>query len=499
MTSSVEEVPVVLTPGLPAEIRETHSGVVALVGNRAFKVKKPVDLGFLDFRTEAARRHACWRELELNRRLAPDVYLDVATVSGSDGQVDDHVIVMRRMPEALRLSTMIRRGADVEGNLRDLARLMATFHAGAERGPQIAAAGRPAALRHRWTDNLAETQKFLGTTLDPEMHRRITELALRYIDGRATLLEDRVARGMIVDGHGDLITEDIFCLPDHPRVLDCLEFDDQLRYVDVLDDIAFLTMDLEYLGRPDLARHFLDSYDGFSHTPSVTSLQHHYVAYRAFVRAKVACIRAAQGVPTAVAEADAHARLALAHLEAGEVTLTLVGGAPGTGKTTLATGLAELVGAVVLSSDVIRQDSLPPGPEGRYTEAGKMATYQELLARARLALDAGQCVIADATWAGTAVRELASAVALAGRSRLVAIECEAPLDLSAARAQRRLEAGHDRSEAGAVVARQLGAARDPWPEASSIDTSTSAPTSLAAAGALFPGRLRPRVLATRPA
>jgi aminoglycoside phosphotransferase family enzyme/predicted kinase len=493
-----EQVPVVIIPGPPAEIRETHSGIVVLVGDRAFKFKKPVDLGFLDFRTEAARRRVCWRELELNRRLAPDVYLDVATLAGSDGQVDEHVVVMRRMPEALRLSTMVRRGADVDGDLRQLARSIAEFHAGAERGPQIAAAGRAAALRHRWTDNLAETEKFLGTTMDTRLHQRIGELALGYIDGRALLLADRAARGMIVDGHGDLIAEDIFCLPDHPRVLDCLEFDDQLRFVDVLDDVAFLAMDLDYLGRPDLAEHFLDCYREFSGTDTATSLQHHYIAYRAFVRAKVSCIRAAQSVPTADAEADGHARLALAHLEAGEVTLTLVGGAPGTGKSTLAAGLAEHFDAVLLRSDTIRQELVGTDPGDRYSDQSKTATYQELLGRARLALETGHSVIADATWAGAAVRELASEVARASRSRLIAIECTAPLDLSAARAQHRLEGGEDVSEAGTVIARQLATSRDPWPEASSIDTSTSAAKSLVAAGDLFPRRLRPHVLSTLP-
>ena len=341
-------------------VRETHSAVVLLVGDRAYKIKKPVDLGFLDFRTEASRRSVCRRELELNRRLAPDVYLDVIAIRGSEGHTYEHGIVMRRMPEDLRLSAMIRRGVDVDDHLRSLARLIAGFHARADRGPQIAEEGSSTGLRRRWSDNLRETEVFRGDLLVEPLHDEISRLALRYIDGRQSMLDRRAADGLSVDGHGDLIAGDVFCLPDYPRVLDCMEFDDRLRWLDVLDDVAFLAMDIEYLQRPDLAERFFAWYLEFSGQRAVDSLRHHYVAYRAFVRAKVACIQATQGLAAAVVDADSYARIALRHLQAGEVTLVLVGGAPGTGKTTLAQGIADHRGWVLLSSDKVRRE-LPPG------------------------------------------------------------------------------------------------------------------------------------------
>lgn len=473
---------------LPAELHETHSGIVVLVGDRAYKVKKPVNLGFLDFRSQAARRHACERELELNLRLAPDVYLDLATVAGSSGGLREPMLVMRRMPAELRLATLITGGVDVEPHLRALAQLIAGFHARAERNPQIAAEGRAAGLRRRWSNNLTETRPFCGTVLDADLHQQITDLALRYIDGREPLLDQRADAGLVVDGHGDLIAEDIFCLPDHPRVLDCLDFDDRLRWVDVLDDVAFLAMDLEHLGRADLAARFLDCYAEVSHTPTVPSLQQHYIAYRAFVRAKVTCIRAAQGVSAAAADADTLARLALTHLQAGEVTLTLVGGGPGTGKTTLATALAAHTGELLLSSDEIRRHITPPPGTDRYSDAAKTATYRELLAQATVALQHGRSVIADATWATTALRELAGHVCAATSSRLIALECHAPIEVAAARAQTRVEHGHGPSEADAAVARRLAGQRNPWPDAAPIDTSTSVQQALMGATSVLARR-----------
>jgi aminoglycoside phosphotransferase family enzyme/adenylate kinase family enzyme len=460
-------------------VRETHSGLVVLFGDRAYKVKKPVDLGFLDFTTEDARRSACLREVELNRRLAPDVYADLATFERPDTGAREPVIVMRRMPEQLRLSTLVTRQVDVDDDLRALARLIAAFHSGAVRGPQIAHEGGAARLWHRWRANLDESQRFCPHVLDPDVHAEIKRLALAYIDGRRRLFAARAAAGLVVDGHGDLIAEDIFCLPDYPRVLDCLDFDDRLRWVDVLDDVSFLAMDLEQLGRPDLAARFLDFYAEFSATPAIQSLTHHYIAYRAFVRAKVAGIRADQGSADAVGEARRYADLALRHLRDGEVRLVLVGGLPGTGKTTVASAIADEFGFAVISTDRVRREL--PAVAGQYTPAAKDAVYEAVLLRTRRALELGESVVADATWGAPARRAAAEAVARETHSRLVRIECVAPVELAAARAQRRLVVGRDASEADAAVTRALAHDQQPWFEATQIDTSGPIDRALAAA------------------
>lgn len=461
---------------MSAEIRETHSAVVVLCGDRATKFKKPVDLGFLDFRSVQARREALRRELELNRRLAPDVYLDVATVVGSTGDIVDHILLMRRMPEAARLSTLVthRTGhsrSELQDRLRQVARVLADFHSRAERGPHIDAEAGAHGLRRRWTDNFAELERYVGTSVDAEMLRHIRALALDYVDGRAALFERRRAAQVYVDGHGDVTADDVFCLDDHPRILDCIEFDDRLRWIDALDDAAFLAMELEHLAAPELARYFLDQYAEFSAVPRVPSLEHHYLAYRALVRAKIACLQAEAGAPDAQSAVDSYLEATLRHLEAGQVRLMLVGGAPGTGKSTIAAAVADRLGAVLLSTDVLRQQ-LTPG-DAHYDDTSRTRVYRTLLARARHVMANGESVVADATWPTRELRAEARAAASDARSALLEFECHAPPRLAAARAQRRLETAAGPSEAGGVVALTLARRRAAWPSATSVDCTGS--------------------------
>src|SRR5262249_12863686 len=191
------------------------------------------------------------------------------------------------------------------------------------------------------------------------------------------------------------------------EILDCLEFDDKLRYVDTIDDAAFLAMDLEFLGAPDMANFFLDRYTNLSGDPAPLSLKDFYIAYRAAVRAKVDCIRVRQGHPDAALDASRHLEIARAHLRAGAVRLVLVGGGPGTGKTTVAHRLAERVGAQVISTDEVRRELQASGEvtgtpgvldHGLYSAANVAAVYDAVLRRAHLLMAGGQSVILDGTW-----------------------------------------------------------------------------------------------------
>jgi aminoglycoside phosphotransferase family enzyme/predicted kinase len=461
------------------EVAETHSGLVFFAGDRAFKLKKAVDLGFLDFSSPEKREAACRREVALNRRLAPDVYLGVADVLGPSGEVCDHLVVMRRMPAERRLSTLVLGGAPVEGVLDDLARLVAAFHAGAAQSPAADRAASAEALAGRWAANTAGLEPFVGRFVDAADVEAVDRLARRYLAGRTPLFDGRIAAGRARDGHGDLLADDIFCLDDGPRVLDCLEFDDALRLDDVLADVAFLVMDLERLGRADLAHRFLSAYRTAAGDSWPVSLPHHHVAYRAQVRAKVAAIRAAQGVPDSADKAQELLALARAHLEAGRVRLVLVGGLPGTGKTTLARGLAGLTGATVIRSDVVRKElaGLPadapaaaPFGEGIYTAASTTATYAEMLSRAEAALGQGHMVILDASWSDEARRAEARRVAVTTSSDLVELRCVTAPAVVADRLAARAAAGDDASDADAAVAAAMRAVADPWPTSAAVDT-----------------------------
>jgi aminoglycoside phosphotransferase family enzyme/predicted kinase len=486
--------------GAPASLVETHSAVVFFVGDRAYKLKKPVDLGFLDFRTLEARRAVCHREVELNRRLAPDVYLGVADVLDVDGAVCDHLVVMRRMPTELRLSSLVMQGAPVDDHLWHLAHLLAAFHA---RSARLAAADLAAgipATRARWRANTTEmlAMPVLGPSVT--VVRRIQALADRYLDGRAALFEERVAHGRAVDGHGDLLADDVFCLDDGPRVLDCIEFDDRLRLGDGLADAAFLAMDLERIGRPESAERFLAAYQEHAGDTWPASLAHHHVAYRAQVRAKVGAIRAAQGDEHAPDEVRALLDLVTSHLEAGRVRLILVGGLPGTGKSRLAAGLGEELVATVLRSDEIRKEQAglavdapagAPFGAGLYTEASTTATYETVLDRARVALGRGETVIVDASWISADWRTRARALAGDVSADLVELRCDAPPEVAAQRLTKRLTRGGDPSDATPEIAAAMAAIDAPWPEATTVTTTRSKPEALADALAVVraPARL----------
>ena len=478
------------TGGFSAAVRETHISTVFFVGDRVYKLKKPVTLDFIDLSTAAARARICRREVELNRRLAPDVYLGVAEVIGTDGAPCDSMVVMRRMPDERRLSTLVRQQGGADDCLREVARVIAAFHAKAETSPLIAQAGAIEMVRARWESNFATMEPFVGKVLDADVSARVATLARRYLDGRARLFATRIEEGKVRDGHGDLLADDIFCLDDGPRILDCIEFDDQLRYGDVLADVAFLAMDLERVGAPEAGVRFLNWYREFSGETYPASLADHYLAYRAHVRAKVACLRVAQGDDMAGAEAAQLLELAHDHLRRGRVVLALVGGLPGTGKSTLAVDLADRLGWSVLRSDEIRKDLAGMSHTDRrdddfgaglYDERSTTVTYEALLDRARTLLELGEPVLLDASWSSNQWREAARAIAADTVADLVELRCDAPMEIARQRLVARAGSDADASDATTAIAARMAGAADDWPTAVTIDTSRSREESANAA------------------
>lgn len=467
-------------------MRDPHRRAV-LRGDRAYKVKKPVDLTFLDYTTVQARQSACEREVALNRRFAPDVYLGLGKFRGPDAHLPEPVVVMRRMPADRRLAQLVRAGAHVDGVLRDIARLLSARHADAPRGPDVDAQGTRDALAARWSASFDQVRVLAAEGPVPDGVAEVECLAHRYLAGREPLFEARIARGRIVDGHGDLLAEDIFCLDDGPRVLDCLEFDDHLRYVDGLDDAAFLVMDLEQLDAFDAAAFFLARYSEYSGDPAPPSLWHHYVAYRAFVRAKVSLIQARQGAPAAEWAARRLVTTALRHLRTSAVGLTLVGGLPGSGKSTLSGALADRMGVTLLSSDRMRKEiaGIPAEQhaaagfrEGLYTPERTAETYAALLERASVLLSHGESVVLDATWSDTQQREAAVRTAEGASADLVSLHCRVPDDVTAARLRTRAPGA---SDADVGIATAMAGEEQPWEQAVPIDTSGSLESAVAQA------------------
>ena len=336
---------------------------------------------------------------------------------------------------------------------------------------------------------MAELRTVAASVLEPDDLDRIDRLAQRYLSGRSELFGNRILSGHAVDGHGDLLADDVFCLDDGPRLLDCLEFDDSLRYVDTLSDAASLAMDLERLGRRDLSTAFLDSYRQASVDAWPASLAHFYITYRAMVRAKVACLRATTGDHGAPDEARRLTALAFAHVSAATVHLVLVGGLPGTGKSTLAGGLTAATGWPLLRSDVLRKElaGLRPSESaaaafqaGMYGAEATASIYAELLSRAALLLRSGRSVILDASWTRQCWRDAAHELGRCTAADVVGLECEASTKLATLRLTQRGTQGRDASDATPSIADAMAQATEPWLDALPVDTSVLPEDSLTA-------------------
>jgi predicted kinase len=336
--------------------------------------------------------------------------------------------------------------------------------------------GKAGAIDQRWRENLSELNRYAGT-LPTEPLSRIQHLAAEFVSGRGPLFTHRIEQGLIVDGHGDLLADDIFCVQGEPALLDCLEFDDELRYVDCVDDATFLTMDLEFLGRKDLGDYFLERYAVHSGHTAPSALQDFYIAYRAVVRAKVDCVRLSQGKSEAAEDAARHLAIAVGHLQNGSVRLALVGGNPGTGKSTLARALAEQTGAQVTSTEDVRRELRDSGGitgdagvlnEGLYRPDNVAMVYEVALRRAHSLLGNGQSVILDGTWRDPQMRAQAHRLGSETHSAMVELMCSAAVDTAAGRIRTRRPGS---SEVTPEIAAALAAQDAGWDTAHRIDTS----------------------------
>jgi aminoglycoside phosphotransferase family enzyme/predicted kinase len=434
---------------------QTHVSHLFFAGDYVYKVKKPVDLGFLDFSTLEKRRAAAVAEIELNRRVAPDVYLDVAAVHrdedgrlsfGAPAIVEEVAVVMKRLPEEQRLSKLIDTGAATVEMMRGIGQLVADFHSRAATSAQIQTFGSLDTIRQNWDENFEQTEPFIGRTLTFRTWELCKEAIERYMRVYADLFEKRIQAGWIRDCHGDLQTDDIFIDPETgaAHVLDCIEFNERFRYSDTLADIAFLSMDLRNRGRDDLAKALLDAYYRASADVRLPSLLRFYESYRAYVRGKVRSFVIDQTGPSAEVKAAAtdEARrffdLSLSDALKLRPRLILVTGLMGSGKTRHATELARRSGARVLHSDVIRKQLAGLNPEeeqkvpfgtGIYSSEWTERTYSALIQEARDELAKGNSIILDASWSLAQHRDRAREIAAEREALFAIMECTAPEDV----------------------------------------------------------------------
>ena len=482
----------------PPAVERTHLSDVFLSADRAFKLLRPVDAGFVDFTDTATRLAAAATEFELNKRLSPDVYLGLADVV-EDGELADRLIVMRRLPAERRLDRLID-APGLADHLREVARRVAAIHAAA---PALTGAdadvARHRAIRANWDGCLEVLEPTVGSIIPTAEFRRVVELVDRYLTGRAGLFDQRVDAGWVRDGHGDLRAEHVFCLDDGPRLIDCLAFRDDYRIADVLADVAFLAMDLHRLAGPAAAAHFVALYDEFADERHPSSLAHHYVAYRAAVRAKVAAVRFGQGERAAAGEILAYHQLALQHLEVGQPRLIMVGGGAATGKSTVASALADRLAATWLRADEIRKNLAGLSADehaysefeaGIYSPDFSDRVYAELLREAELLLARGESVVLDASWSSAEHRRLARELGERTAAAVTELVCTVDPAVARERIARRMASLYNPSDATPDIADRLLAAFDQWPEAARVGTGCAIVSSVDSAyGRVMAGSL----------
>lgn len=410
-------------PVATVELAETHISAVFLAGDRAYKIKKPVDFGFLDYSTPEKRRAAAEAEVRLNLRLAPGVYLGTVPITedagrirvGGAGREVERAVEMVRLPEAASLRARIGAGTLPPELLGRLARRLAEFYPRADAGPAISAAGGYEAVAAHCRENFAQLAPFVGRSLSAALLTRLERATEARLADLRPLMEARSRAGIPRDTHGDLRLEHVYWFPERPPpadllIIDCIEFNDRFRWADPVADIAFLAMELEFYGTPELAETFTRAWFEATGDAEGRELLPFYVAYRHVVRGKVRGFQAAdphcgpERRTALLAHAKAHFLPALGHLEGpeGRPCLVLVTGLPGTGKSTLARKLEAEHGFVRVSTDRVRRELVAAapggeGPGGRYTPEWTAATYAACRERAAALLEEGARVVVDGT------------------------------------------------------------------------------------------------------
>ena len=523
---------------------ETHISWVLLADDLAWKIKKPLRLDFLDFGTRALRQGCCEEELRINRRTAPQLYLDVVPITGTpdapelggSGPLLDHAVRMRRFPQEQLLSRLVQRDGLTPPLVDALARQVAALHAQAGRATLQDGHGQPQAILHAVAENFVTLRRVLpggaaaveganaacvsGPHRDAPVHARQQSATFTRPDLRALLrwtrdeqrrlrpiLQRRLAEGWVREGHGDLHLGNLLLYEGQPLLFDAIEFDPVLRWVDVMADIAFLVMDLLHGKRADLAWRVLNGWLEQTGDYAGLPLLPYFLVYRALVRAKVAALRLGQaggeGRQQLRAELDGYLRLAQHCTQPRSPYLWITMGLSGSGKSTQTQGLIAHAGLIRLRADVERKRLFGLAPEASsrdlaediYTPEASRRTFAHLAQQALQVLAAGFPVLVDATFIRRELRDQFRALAQQAGVPFGILAFEAPEAVLRQRIRQRQQQGGDASEADVQVLQgQLQAfeplASDEASEALRIDSSTLAnwPQLLKQAACLLPDR-----------
>jgi uncharacterized protein len=477
-----------------SRIEETHISWVLLTGHDAYKIKKCVDLGFLDFSTLEKRRFFCAEELRLNRRLAPGLYLGVVAIGGGPEHpilgsepAIEYAVHMRRFAQSCMMNRMLSRGGVTFAHIDKLAAVIARFHTAL---PAAAADSPFCATTEIQTAAMQNFEQLPQLLIEPDdmaMLEAVHQASAMEFASCEPLFRQRAAAGWVRECHGDLHLGNIVLLDDTPTPFDGIEFNASLRWIDVISEIGFPVMDLLRRGHPQLAWRLLNAYLEITGDYSGVGVLRFYLAYRAMVRAKIAAIRASQrgvaGVKKELNSCRSYLRLAHSCLTRRRPALIITHGLPGCGKSTFAQIALERLGAIRIRSDVERKRmfGLDPLADSKaqigsdiYSEDATRRTYARLKELARGLVSAGFPVIVDAAFVLHAEREDFHALAEEMAVPFVIASLQTDVAVMEERLKQRSSLGNDASEADILVLRKLQLAQAPLLDAELTDTVTFA-------------------------
>ncbi len=429
----------------PIELMQTHASAVLLTGEFVYKLKKPVNFGFLNYSTIANRHHFCQEELRLNQRGAKELYLDVVAISkqgeryyfGDDGEIVDYAVKMQQFPQETLLSNMFAAGTITVAEIEDLGRVVAQFHANAQTSEYISSFGTVDRIRESIDDNYRHTEKYIGRAQTQAQFIETKAYSDRYFSEHPDLFNERVTGGFIRECHGDLHLRNICRWHGKTLLFDCIEFNEPFRFVDTMYDVAFAVMDLEARGRKDLANRFLNTYaeqmgdwEGLQVLPL-------YLSRQAYVRAKVTSFLLDDAsIPridkqTAAKTAGDYYHQAWAYTRTSQGKLIMLSGLSGAGKSTLGKQIATQVQAIQLRSDAVRKhlggiSLLAKGGANLYTPEMTARTYDRVLLLAQKLTASGFTVILDAKYDRVSLRAAVLNLAQTRDIPLRIFHCTAP-------------------------------------------------------------------------
>ncbi len=450
---------------------QTHISVVFIAGELVYKIKKPLNLGFLDFTSLEKRIYYCKREVELNSRFSEGIYIDVVSINRDhqglnltrSGPQIDAAVLMRRIPQENLLVSMLMNARITRRILDQVVETIARIHLRAAGGTHIRSFGSPELVYRNIKENIDQTTPFINRTISHELHSKIAELSMDFIDKHKQVFRKRMAEDHIRDCHGDLHLDHVVIL-NKIMLIDCIEFNNRFRYGDTASDIAFLLMDLDFNGFPAISDYLTDKYAQFAGDAGCLPLLPFYKSYRAFVRGKVKSF--ALDEPEAPPEMKAAAKI-----KAGEYfllsasyltncrppTLIITFGLSGSGKSFVSSHLQQRLNISRLLSDVVRKqlynndtthDDLDIFTNQVYTSSARDSVYSAIFQQADNLLAEGKSVILDATFGSYSHREAARNIARRRDARFVIVECTASDSTIRERLAQRSELKDDPSDAG---------------------------------------------------